>query len=96
MVIDSLHFALGGRVNKDFLRKDTSAAMVEALFSTDNPKVADFLEENGIVPEQDGSVLISRVMQSSGKTIARVKWKYSYYGYAQRIVNRIVGYLWTT
>ncbi len=72
MVIDSLHFALGGRVNKDFLRKDTSAAMVEALFSTDNPKVADFLEENGIVPEQDGSVLISRVMQSSGKTIARV------------------------
>ena len=72
MVIDSLHFALGGRVNKDFLRKDTSAAMVEALFTTDNPKVVDFLEQNGIVPELDGSVLISRVMQSSGKTIARV------------------------
>lgn len=72
MVIDSLHFALGGRVNKDFLRKDTSVAMVEALFTTDNPKVVDFLEQNGIVPELDGSVLISRVMQSSGKTIARV------------------------
>ena len=72
MVIDSLHFALGGRVNKDFLRKDTSVAMVEALFTTDNPKVVDFLEQNGIVQELDGSVLISRVMQSSGKTIARV------------------------
>ncbi len=72
MVIDSLHFALGGRVNKDFLRKDTSAAMVEALFTTDNPKVVDFLEENGIATEMDGSVLICRVMQSSGKTIARV------------------------
>lgn len=72
MVIDSLHFALGGRVSKDFLRKETNSAVVEALFRTDNPKVADFLEENGILAEEDGSVLISRMMQSNGKTIARV------------------------
>lgn len=72
MVIDSLHFALGGRVNKDFLRKDANAAIVEALFRTDNPKVTEFLEENGILQEDDGSVLISRMMQNNGKSIARV------------------------
>lgn len=72
MIIDSLHFALGGRVNRDFLRKEEQSAVVEALFSTDNPKVSVFLEENGIPAEEDGTLLIARTMQASGKTVARV------------------------
>lgn len=72
MIIDSLHFALGGRVNRDFLRKEEQSAVVEALFSTDNPKVSAFLEENGISVEEDGTLLIARTMQASGKTVARV------------------------
>lgn len=72
MIIDSLHFALGGRVNRDFLRKEEQSAVVEALFSTDNPKVSAFLEENGIPVEEDGTLLIARTMQASGKTVARV------------------------
>lgn len=72
MIIDSLHFALGGRVNRDFLRKEEQSAVVEALFSTDNLKVSAFLEENGIPVEEDGTLLIARTMQASGKTVARV------------------------
>lgn len=72
MIIDSLHFALGGRVNRDFLRKEEQSAVVEALFSTDNPKVSVFLEKNGIPAEEDGTLLITRTMQASGKTVARV------------------------
>lgn len=72
MIIDSLHFALGGRVNRDFLRKEEQSAVVEALFSTDNLKVSAFLEENGISVEEDGTLLIARTMQASGKTVARV------------------------
>lgn len=72
MVIDALHFALGGKVNRDFLRKEEQTALVEALFTTENPKVAVFLEENGIEPEADGSLLISRILQSSGRSVARI------------------------
>lgn len=72
MIIDSLHFALGDRVNRDFLRKEEQSAVVEALFSTDNPKVSVFLEKNGIPAEEDGTLLITRTMQASGKTVARV------------------------
>lgn len=72
MIIDSLHFALGGRVNRDFLRKEEQSAVVEALFSTDNPKVSVFLDKNGIPAEEDGTLLITRTMQASGKTVARV------------------------
>lgn len=72
MVIDSLHFALGGKESKDFLRKNESSAIVEALFLTKNPKVAFFLEEHGIPVESDGSLLIQRTMQASGRTMARI------------------------
>lgn len=72
MVIDSLHFALGGRVSRDFLRKEAQSAVVEALFFSDHAKVRAFLEEHGITMETDGSLLITRSMQASGKTVARV------------------------
>ncbi len=72
MVIDALHFALGGKVNRDFLRKEEQTALVEALFTTQNPKVDMFLEEHGIEPEGDGTLLISRILQSSGRSVARI------------------------
>ena len=66
MIIDSLHFALGGRVNRDFLRKEEQSAVVEALFSTDNPKVSVFLEENGIHAEhvKDGALCLKAVQNA--------------------------------
>lgn len=72
MVIDSLQFALGGRAGKDFLRRGEKQASVEALFALQSEALREKLEENGIEPEEDGSVLITRTLSEAGKSVCRV------------------------
>lgn len=72
MLIDSIQFVLGGRVSKDFLRKEQKMAVVEALFSVQSTAFLESLEEKGIPREEDGTVLVSRSLNSSGKSISRV------------------------
>lgn len=72
MVIDSLQFALGGRAGKDFLRHGEKQASVEALFAMQSEALQEKLEENGIQPEEDGSVLITRTLSEAGKSVCRV------------------------
>lgn len=72
MVIDSLNFALGERVSKDFIRKGEKMAVVEALFSVQNPAFQNKLIENGIEVEEDGYVLISRTLNAAGKSVCRM------------------------
>lgn len=72
MVIDSIHFVLGERTSKDFLRKGEQDAQVEALFVTKEKEFQNLLLENGILPEEDGSVLISRTIHASGRSVCRV------------------------
>ena len=72
MVIDSLQFALGGRAGKDFLRHGEKMASVEALFAVQSASLQEKLEGNGIEPEEDGSVLITRTLSEAGKSVCRV------------------------
>lgn len=72
MVIDSLQFALGGRAGKDFLRHGEKQASVEALFAVQSEALQEKLEGSGIVPEEDGSVLITRTLSEVGKSVCRV------------------------
>ena len=72
MIIDSLQFALGGRAGKDFLRHGEKQAAVEALFSVQSQALTEKLAENGIVPEEDGTLLITRSLSEAGKSVCRI------------------------
>ena len=72
MIIDSLQFALGGRAGKDFLRHGEKQAAVEALFSVQSQALAEKLAENGIAPEEDGTLLITRTLSEAGKSVCRI------------------------
>lgn len=72
MIIDSLQFALGGRAGKDFLRHGEKQAVVEALFSVQSQALTEKLAENGIVPEEDGTLLITRTLSEAGKSVCRI------------------------
>lgn len=72
MIIDSLQFALGGRAGKDFLRHGEKQAAVEALFSVQLQALTEKLAENGIVPEEDGTLLITRTLSEAGKSVCRI------------------------
>ena len=72
MIIDSLQFALGGRAGKDFLRHGEKQAAVEALFSVQSQALTEKLAENGIAPEEDGTLLITRTLSEAGKSVCRI------------------------
>ena len=72
MIIDSLQFVLGGRAGKDFLRHGEKQAAVEALFSVQSQALTEKLAENGIVPEEDGTLLITRTLSEAGKSVCRI------------------------
>lgn len=72
MIIDSLQFALGGRAGKDFLRHGEKQAAVEALFFVQSQALTEKLAENGIAPEEDGTLLITRTLSEAGKSVCRI------------------------
>lgn len=72
MIIDSLQFALGGRAGKNFLRHGEKQAVVEALFSVQSQALTEKLAENGIAPEEDGTLLITRTLSEAGKSVCRI------------------------
>ncbi len=73
ILIDAINFVLGGKFNKNLIRVGEDKTVVEAVFSIENPKTKDVLEELDISDE--GVVILSRESFSSGKTIAKVNNK---------------------
>jgi len=71
IIVDSLTFVLGGKVNKNLIRSGQSQMRVEAMF--DGPfdkKITDILAEYDI--EEDGELLITRSYTENGKNDIKV------------------------
>lgn len=90
MVIDSLHFALGGRAGKDFLRRGEKTASVEALFLVDTPSMQEKLAKNGIETEEDGALLITRTLNENGKTLCRINGSTATVGMLKEISEDLI------
>ena len=71
LLIGSVNLALGGKFEKEMLRRGAESALVELVFSGDNKKVAEKLAEMDLEAEEDGTVIISRKMQV-GKSICKI------------------------
>ena len=71
LLMGSVNLALGGKFEKEMLRKGAQSALVELIFSGDE-RVQEKLREMDLEPSEDGSVVISRRMQvgkaSAGST----------------------------
>ena len=74
IIIGSVALALGEKVPKELLRDNEETALVELVFSVENPKVLDAIRQLGIETE-DETVILSRKI-TSGRAIARI-WKFS-------------------
>lgn len=71
IVIGSLNCALGGRVSKEMIRKDADYAYVELSFYSKEEAVRRIFEKYELL-EDDGQILISRRIQSSGRSVVKV------------------------
>ena len=70
IVIDSIGAIIGSRTSRELVRTGAANAKVTAVFT--DIKNPDWLEENGIEPDEDGSIFISRKISSDGKNTCRV------------------------
>lgn len=72
IIIGSLGICLGGRFPKELLRDDTMDGIVELLFTVDNDYIRKQLADIDIPLNDDNEVLISRRLNSSGRTVNRI------------------------
>ena len=60
IIIGSVTMALGGKVQKDMIRRGTEYAYVELLFTVTEPDKLRALKEMDVCPDEGGIVIISR------------------------------------
>ena len=74
ILIDAINYVMGSKFNKDLIRTGKDKTFVEAVFTIENPKTFEILNEEKILGEED-MVIISRESFQSGRTIAKVNGK---------------------
>lgn len=70
IIIGSINLALGQRVPKEMLKENGEPALVELIFSVEDEKVKEKLEELDITCEDDMVILTRKI--SAGKAVARI------------------------
>ena len=70
IVIDAIGAIIGQRTSRDLIRTGAKSARVSALFR-DVPALAWFARE-GVAPDENGELLLERVIQADGKNLCRV------------------------
>lgn len=70
IVVDAIGAIIGGRTSRDLIRTGAKCARVTAVFNH-LPALAWF-EQYGIAPDENGELLVERVIQPDGKNTCRV------------------------
>lgn len=71
LLIGGINLALGGKFEKEMLRKGAEAALVELVFSGNSKQVKEKLAEMELEAMDDDCVIISRKMQP-GKSVCKI------------------------
>lgn len=71
ILIGSVNLALGAKADRDMIRTGEDYALVELVFQSGEPFVAEKLAEMDLPVEEDGTIVISRRIQAS-RSISRI------------------------
>ena len=71
LLIGSVNLALGGKFDREMLRKGADYALVELVFTGGDRRVEEKLIQLDLEPEEDGTVIVSRKMQV-GKSVYKI------------------------
>ena len=72
IVIDAINAVLGERTSKDLIRNGCENAVVSAVFGELDNTVSEKLKEYGIIPDEDGNIIISRKLSLTGKGYIKI------------------------
>ena len=71
LLLGSVNLALGGKFEKEMLRKGAESALVELIFTEEDERIREKLLSFEIEPEADGTIIISRKLQV-GRNVCRL------------------------
>ncbi len=89
IVIDAMGAVLGGRTSRELIRTGAERSFVSAEFSGVLPELPG-LAENGLAPEEDGTLLLQREISADGKNACRVNGRPVTVGQLRRIGAELV------
>ena len=69
IVIDAIGAIMGERTSRDLIRTGAKSARVTAVFRNLPP--LSWFDENGFSPDENGELLLERVIQTDGKNVCR-------------------------
>lgn len=72
IIIDSINAVMGEKTSRELIRTGAETAMVSALFTNIPKDTADLLVEMGLPAEDDGSLLIQRIIKKNAGNICRI------------------------
>ncbi len=70
IVVDAIGAIIGERTSRDLIRTGAKSALVNAVFT--NLPDLDWFRENGVGPDEEGSLVIQREIQPDGKNVCRL------------------------
>lgn len=90
IIIDSINAVLGDRVSRDIIRTGADKACVEAVFQVDAERIRDILNDMGMEPEEDGTLILSREITQSGRNTCRINGKMVSASFMKAIGERLI------
>lgn len=90
IIIDSINAVLGDRVSREIIRTGAQSALIEAVFRVDADRIRDIMNEMGMEPEEDGTLILSREISQSGRNTCRINGKMVSAAFMKAIGERLI------
>lgn len=75
IIIDSVNALLGERTSRDIIRTGEKSALVSGVFFDAGAAAEAVLREQGIDPEEDGSIVLTRKVTADGRNLCKINGK---------------------
>lgn len=90
IVIGSLNFVMGGKADKNIVKKGCTDAEVTALIYVENEETKEMLKSMDIEIEDDNSVLLKRTFSVKGKSYCKINGKPATVSMVRSIASQLV------
>jgi DNA repair protein RecN (Recombination protein N) len=70
IVVDAINMVIGERASRDLIRTGAKSALATAVFQDVPP--LPWLEQNGVQPDEDGNLILTRELHKDGRSLCRV------------------------
>ncbi len=72
IIIDSMAFLFGERIDKDMIRLGEPMAMASGMFSALSREITERLSEDGVYPDEEGNIMVQRTMTADGRSQSKI------------------------